>query len=292
MPHSTTEPLKKCSQCGVLKPATAEYFNRQSKTKCGLRAYCKECTRQYRRNNRERRRLYNIKWRKNNPEKEKERSRRAYLNRREYALEYARMYRQKHRIIKAPRIQNGMKKCTTCGKWKRNGALNFTQNFAYRDGFGPECKDCRREYRKKHNERRKKYKQKYRQQNPDKVKLRALRKRARMTAIPHDFTAADWKFALSYFEGQCAVCGRPQGLWHTLAADHWIPVSYQGDDNPGTVPTNIVPLCHGDGGCNNKKGSTLPDEWLEREYGKRKARKIAARIAEYFEWVKAQLNDD
>ena len=34
---------KICSQCGEEKPATTEYFNKWTRSKCGLRAYCKMC---------------------------------------------------------------------------------------------------------------------------------------------------------------------------------------------------------------------------------------------------------
>jgi len=66
------------------------------------------------------------------------------------------------------------------------------------------------------------------------------------------------------------------------SADHWIPLSYKGDDNPGTVATNIIPLCHGIGGCNNSKNATMPDEWLKRKFGTRKSNQIKLQIQEYF----------
>ena len=68
----------------------------------------------------------------------------------------------------------------------------------------------------------------------------------------------------------------------TAAADHWIPLTYEGKDNPGTVATNVLPACHGVGGCNNKKHNAMPVEWLEKEYGKRKAHQILDRIEKYF----------
>lgn len=40
-------PLKRCTQCGLEKPATPEYFYRCAKLKCGLKAYCKACDRVY-----------------------------------------------------------------------------------------------------------------------------------------------------------------------------------------------------------------------------------------------------
>lgn len=107
------------------------------------------------------------------------------------------------------------------------------------------------------------------------------RRFARKRSLPGMFTAADWQFALDYFDGCCAVCGRPPGLWHTLAADHWIPLT--ASECPGTVAWNIVPLCHGEGGCNNFKYVKMPADWLVERFGKRKGRAILKRIEAYLD---------
>jgi hypothetical protein len=108
-------------------------------------------------------------------------------------------------------------------------------------------------------------------------------RRAKLLNLAVDFTLEDWRVALDYFHGCCAVCGRPQGLWHTLAQDHWIPIN--SSDCPGTTVSNIVPLCHGEGGCNNSKHDHNPTDWLSNRYGKRKAKQISQRIADYFAWA-------
>lgn len=127
---------------------------------------------------------------------------------------------------------------------------------------------------------------KYRRKYPDKIKVRAANRKARQHDLPEGLTADEWGFALQYFDNCCAVCGRPAGLWHTIAQDHWIPVSANNDANPGTVATNIVPLCHGYDGCNNSKHDKPADEWLIGAYGKRKAGQIMKRIEEYFTIVR------
>ncbi len=149
-------------------------------------------------------------------------------------------------------------------------------------------------YRAAHRERIAERKAKYNAEYFDSSRGKAAnkmcdhRRRARKRNLPHTFTAQNWQRALDYFGDCCAVCGRPQGLWHTLAADHWIPLSDPRFDNPGTVPTNIVPLCHGEGGCNNRKNNHDPVEWLQSTFGARKAAKILSRIEQYFQWVKEQ----
>src|SRR5258707_6070820 len=102
--------------------------------------------------------------------------------------------------------------------------------------------------------------------------------------LPSVFTSQDCRNALEYWGRRCAVCERPRGLWHTLSQDHWIPLS--SPDCPGTDPTNILPLCCGTDGCNNSKGRSLPDVWLERKLGKRRAGRKLAEIEGYFNWVR------
>ncbi len=108
---------------------------------------------------------------------------------------------------------------------------------------------------------------------------------ARKHSLPNTFTADDWQRALEYWEHKCAVCGRPRGLWHTLAKDHWLPLT--SPDCPGTVATNILPLCHGEGGCNNSKSKKDPESWLIERLGKRRAARKRGEIQAYFDWVRS-----
>lgn len=130
------------------------------------------------------------------------------------------------------------------------------------------------------------YDKHYRATHPEQGKATYQRRQARKRELPDDFTADDWQFALDYFDHHCAICERPKGLWHTLAADHWIPLTAIGC--PGTVPTNIIPLCQGESGCNNSKSNSMPLDWLTLKFGPRKARQILARIETYFEIVKGR----
>jgi hypothetical protein len=124
--------------------------------------------------------------------------------------------------------------------------------------------------------------------NPAKVNIWVHRRLARVNNAPFDFTDKDWQYALDYFNHSCAVCGRPAGFWHTLAKDHW--VSLKTPNNPGTVPSNIVPLCHvtkdGEGACNNSKGMRPAADWLASVYTPKQTRAILARIDAYFATVR------
>jgi hypothetical protein len=153
----------------------------------------------------------------------------------------------------------------------------------YQEGYRscPKRKAKRREYERQ-------YRTRPHAKEQDQIQQRIIHanRKAQLSKLPNTLTEGQWQYALNYFNGGCAVCGSQLNDLsgkRTIAADHWIPLSYKGDDNPGTVATNIVPLCHGVDGCNNSKNNTMPDVWLEWKFGKRKAKKIMKRIQDYFD---------
>ncbi len=145
--------------------------------------------------------------------------------------------------------------------------------------------DYQREYQRANAERIAERKRKYWKTPGGKAvsKSKDHRRLARKRGLANTFTSADWQIALDYFGGCCAACGRPRGLWHTLAADHFVPLSNGGP----TTPDNIIPLCHGVNGCNNSKGNRDAAEWLTDTFGKRKGRAIQKRIEAYLNSRKA-----
>lgn len=152
-----------------------------------------------------------------------------------------------------------------------------------------------REYEASHKEARKEKNKRWRAANPEKVKqfqardaeankLRHQKRRARQKSLPDTFTAQEWRFALEYFNHSCAVCGRQlRDLFgtHTAAMDHWIPLS--DPQCPGTMATNIVPLCHGQQSCNTQKYRQKPEVFLIARLGKKAALKKQAEIERYFQ---------
>ena len=157
----------------------------------------------------------------------------------------------------------------------------------------PENKERRKVYDRqyRHRPENKKRKSELSRQRPKsenyiiKDAIYRQNRKARKSSLPNTLTHVQWQHALNYFNGCCAVCGRQMNDMFgefTAAMDHWIPLSYKGDDNPGTVAGNIVPLCHGVGGCNNSKHATNPEAWLKREFSTRKASQIMRRIQDYF----------
>lgn len=69
--------MKACKRCGILKDDSA--FYKRTKAKDGLQAYCIDCVRAYRKDNRERINATHREWTKANPERVKEYSYRTTL---------------------------------------------------------------------------------------------------------------------------------------------------------------------------------------------------------------------
>lgn len=257
--------MKQCRICGESFPATNEYFHRSKKSRDGLNTCCKPCNRSKAKE-----------WRDSNLDKARETDKQ----------KYERIKRENPSILKEraqkSRAKEGYKEQRA--KWHKEDRVNNPDK--YKDRYQTKGKPWRSNNRARVNLRRKEREAK----RPELRKVEKQRRRARERQLPDTFTPQDWQRCVEYFDGCCAVCGRPPGLWHTLAADHWVAIS--APDCKGTIPENIVPLCHSkkddENGCNNSKGSRNAEEWLKWKFGQRKASQILKKIREYFEWVKPQ----
>lgn len=252
-------PPKQC-KCGREFPATSEYFSVDKRNKDGLGASCRLCER-------ERSVIKMRKYRALNPEK---------------ARDEARAYRAKNRLRlreneSRRRLENPERRLTYHREWRKRNPQKTSEYSA--------------RYKQKHPEKVKENQRNYRQNHPEKNRLKSHNHRARVAELPFDFTDTDWQRAVDYFHGCCVVCGR-QGKdllgTHILAIEHWIALEDKRPDNPGTVPTNIVPMCHGQNGCNNSKHNYDPIDWLHHKFGRYKAKKIIERVETYFEWIRIQ----
>jgi hypothetical protein len=251
-------PVKACSMCGEVKPATREYFRTRGNK---LRAYCSECDR-----------VKCREYHKNHREIQLEKQKEWYRNNAEYRANYYSANRERRaKNYKAYREANRDRLVENCRKWRLS---NPNRAAEYRKENADYAREKKREYLRTDRGRAV-------------ISVLGHRRRALKRSLPNTFTAADWQFALDYFGGVCAVCGRPRGLWHTLAIDHWIPVNKGGP----TTPDNIVPLCHGVGGCNNFKSDRSPSEWLIERFGPRKGRAIQRRIEAYLNSRKPREED-
>lgn len=260
--HTPDLPLKQCSKCGERYPATTEYFYFDKKKRDKLTCWCKVCSKAYNAANRDRKKAYNAKYHAANRDRAKVRDAEHYAKNRD-------------RI----RVRAGKYYATNRDRIKAHVAEYYAQN---RD----KAKARVAEWQAKNPDKVHAYHTKWLANNPEKRRISYHRYYARKRALVASFSAAEWQRCLEYFGHCCVYCGRPRGLWHTLAQDHYIPLSRGGT----YTADNIVPACHGDGGCNNRKCDRDAHEWLVGEFGARKARQIERRIRDYFDHVATEVN--
>lgn len=199
-----------------------------------------------------------------------------------------------------PRTKDGLRgKCKKCFLEDSS-----TYNKSHRDIINARAREKWPETYKRKAEKHKKHSRDWYHENKARGKstrkrwyldnqetVRAIRHRykARKRSLPNTLTSQEWERCLSYFNHSCVYCGHQRGLFPTtqLSAEHFIPLSYP--NSPGTVVENILPACVL---CNSTKQDIEPIEWLNRQFGKRKAKQILAQIEAYFEWVKSQAPGD
>jgi 5-methylcytosine-specific restriction endonuclease McrA len=221
-------------------------------------------------------------------------------------------------------IPDGYKMCSRCHKIKPSTTKFFSPK---KEGLRAQCKSCHaevnrdwyeahkeqknkstmqwqkehyeevkersRRWRENHRKHLRERDRRWRKKNLRKVRESHRKRRSHQIDLSFDFSPADETRALEYWHGYCAVCGEPlRDLFgeRVLHFDHWIPISDQRPNNPGTVPENMVPLCSK---CNLSKNDTDPVLWLERRYSKNKVQKILKAIHDFFEWtVKTRETDN
>lgn len=248
MSNDTIE-TKTCTKCKETFPATLEYFHAHKRKKYGLSSWCKICQCNYDRE-----------YKQANKAKIAENYHEYYQKNQDKLRKYQREYR----------IENPDKK--------------RDYDRAYAQMNQDKIRQYKREYRKTNQDAirgyMREYQIEYRKNNPDKSRIRVLRRRARVRSLFDTFTESQWHDCLEYFGYACAVCGISfEDI--PVHADHWIPLS--SDECTGTIVTNMVCLCSM---CNLSKHDKMPDTWLREKHGIDKANEILKQVNTYFELVK------
>lgn len=125
-----------------------------------------------------------------------------------------------------------------------------------------------------HPERVSQNHRRYRQNSPHKLRRNSRRwrlahpetarewkhkRRAKEAGNGGNHTAAQWLELKALYGNRCVACGKSEAelvfLGLKLVRDHVVPIARGGTNDIG----NIQPLCHGIGGCNNKKGAKTVD---------------------------------
>jgi hypothetical protein len=259
--------FRRCARCREAKPATYEFFYTDPRHEDNCTSQCRQCLKEKYQRNRER-----------------------YLDARHIVYEY-----RKDEINQARRQVYRENPEAVLVRNRAFYARNIEQsraqsrNYYYRNR--PRLLINVRTYQQNNQEavrewRRKRYYLDI-QKSRNQARLNRAKRYSLEASLPWDFTEDDWKVALEYFNYRCAICGsEPEGQLK-LAMDHWIALADKRPDNPGTVPHNIIPLCHGIQGCNTSKGYRDAAKWLTEKLGAEIAAQKLQEIQAYFEYVQS-----
>ncbi len=250
MPQST--PLKRCSKCEEMFPATSEYFHRQKTCQDGLRPDCKKCA------------CNRVKvWEQENPDKVKARQEQRKISGAKAAADKKRYTNHKQEILARQR-QSPTRK-TAYAQYRATRRALYAQ--LWQDWYS------------RNKEVRKAYDRAYKKVHQEEYRVISQRRSARKRALPDTLTYDQWLNSITYWQGCCAYCGKELG--QTPTVDHWIPLN--NPSCPGTVAENIVPACVS---CNCSKNDTDPLKWLSSKFGYVYAESKQTEIATYFDSVK------
>jgi hypothetical protein len=260
------EGYRYCSRCNELKPATHEYFYQAAHHSDNLSSACVVCERERYWENHDKNLEYRRKFYEANKDIINAARREAYAEDPEHVLARNRAWNERNpekvqAMSNRYYLENRNKlivKISTYQQENPDKKRRWQHNYYYRD-----IERSRTHSRLLRNQRK-----------------------ARETELPSNLTEQDWFDALEYFGYRCAICGRETDELAVLAMDHWIPLSDQREDNPGTVAENIVPLCHGFEGCNTSKGGREAFAWLVWKFDEEFAMQKLAEIETYFQHVR------
>jgi hypothetical protein len=95
--------------------------------------------------------------------------------------------------------------------------------------------------------------------NPEVRRANEASRRARKEGNGGDYSPEAWMALKKEYHSRCLCCGlcekKLKLLGRKLVPDHVVPIKLGGTN----FIRNIQPLCHGLGGCNNKKGINTTD---------------------------------
>jgi len=190
-----------------------------------------------------------------------------------------------------------MKKCSKCGEEKPATTEYFYRSKSGKYGLCGRCKTCRIEDgRRWYEENREVACERHKRWHVENREIRRAivhRYLARKRNLLANWTRQDETYTLEYWNYSCPICGRyinyeVEDDSYSLAFDHWIPLA--SDDCIGTIPSNMLPMCHGLNGCNNSKGAKDGEVWLIETLGEAAAYEKLQEIYDFFDSVREVEN--
>lgn len=170
---------------------------------------------------------------------------------RDYHREYMKKWRKENpeRVIELSRKSDGKRKERNRIRARKYAKDHKKERAEYQKKWRKRNPDYTKLWFKKNREKARKYNRKYQSENPEYVRKRNMKRYARKHNAKGSYTAKEWENLKKKHNYICVGCGRKEPEIK-LTPDHIIPLSKDGSDNIG----NIQPLC---GRCNSSKGAKL-----------------------------------
>ncbi len=227
---------KHCVRCGVTKPSSE--FSKAKRERCGLKANCKACSSEQRKN-----------WYRRNRDAAIRKS-----------AEYQRLHPDKVRewakntYCRDPELTRSKARARHAAKSGIVAAANRERYSADPEYRALKLKQCAESYRRR-KEKVGAYAKQWAANNPDKVRASAHRSLAKKHKTAGTCTADEWRAIKEYFGYCCAYCLRPETGTLRLSIDHLIPLTRGGTSDPD----NLAPACRP---CNSAKNDRTVLEFV------------------------------
>ena len=239
--------FKKCKTCGEWLVASNFNFYKEKNGKYGLKSQCKECGKEYREKNKDKRKKYNKEYYEKNKDK---------------IIEYKKEYREenKDKIKERQREWNKNNK----DKIKEYYENNKDKIKEYYEENKDKIKERQRKYREKNKDKEKERQRKWYENNPEKSFNRHNKRRSKLENQGRGITKEQYIECNNWFDWKCAYSGekmKNDKSTHGRTIDHIIAL-----DNKGlNEPWNIVPMRKGYNSSKFNRINSL-DWYIEQEY--------------------------
>lgn len=230
------EGYRRCHDCKRLLPETEEFFLRywsKKEQRYYFKCHCLECGKKR-----------SKAWREANPEQYKR-----------YSAEYAKSQAGRE-ADKRWKKKNPEKLREQKRKYRENN-LDKIRAYDRKRRTAEETRevilDRSRKWRVEHPEQVRAYNSQYAKDNPEYFRSAAQKRAAKKKSLACDFTLKEWEEAKTFFEYECAYCGKKL---ERLTQDHVVPLSKGGT----YTADNIIPACKS---CNSSKHDKDLEAWYK-----------------------------
>ena len=228
--------FKKCKICGEWLVASNFNFYKEKNGKYGLKSQCKECGKEYREKNKDKRKKYNKEYYEKNKDK---------------IIEYKKEYREENK----DKIKERQR------EWNKNNKDKIKE---YYEENKDKIKERQRKYYEKNKDKVLEYNKKWHKNNPEKLFNKHNRRRSKLENQGRGITKEQWKECFNWFDWKCAYSGEKLQNNKTTngrTIDHIVAL-----DNGGlNEPWNIVPMKKGYNSSKFNRINSL-DWYMEQEY--------------------------